>query len=586
MSPQALRCSGFARSEDLDPVGSAGSYRGVVLVEIPLPWPGEITEHPALAPAAPALEEANVRLQGLVPYGHSPPDRRRLVSFSRPAGPFDRYEGRAWTVSDYQVAEAVAALAASGGSGGTGGLEGDGTDAGRHVLVCTHGRRDACCGTLGTRLAQSLPGLGAGVHVWRTSHTGGHRFAPTALLLPEGTMWAYLDLDRLVGISDRTLDIDEAVRLYRGCTGLDGPEVQAADREGLRAMGWSWLGHRRGGPARARSRLRQAARGGPQVGPRAPGQRLRRRLRADTNPLAYLWNLVRWREDFLPGAPPDIALVPGAWTETAGELSFAALGDNGSGRRHAMAVARQMAQTYERSPYGVVLLAGDVCYYGHIDDRYDAVFTRPYRPLIDAGVAWELAVGNHDVEGGDGDRSAHRHGRGSTDEIAAELAHFGKDRSYSAPRHGPVEVFVVDSGMVLAGGPAAERHLAWLAESLAASNAPWKVALMHHPPYSSGRHGSSLPLRRAIEPVLAEGGVRLAFAGHDHHYERTAPQRGVVHVVSGGGCKLTLTGRSAFTAVAESVLHFVHVAVRGDTFEARAIAPGGRVVDRFTLRRG
>ena len=247
MSPQALRCSGFARSEDLDPVGSAGSYRGVVLVEIPLPWPGEITEHPALAPAAPALEEANVRLQGLVPYGHSPPDRRRLVSFSRPAGPFDRYEGRAWTVSDDQVAEAVAALAASGGSGGTGGLEGDGTDAGRHVLVCTHGRRDACCGTLGTRLAQSLPGLGAGVHVWRTSHTGGHRFAPTALLLPEGTMWAYLDLDRLVGISDRTLDIDEAVRLYRGCTGLDGPEVQAADREGLRAMGWSWLDHRRRG---------------------------------------------------------------------------------------------------------------------------------------------------------------------------------------------------------------------------------------------------------------------------------------------------------------------------------------------------
>jgi len=262
-------------------------------------------------------------------------------------------------------------------------------------------------------------------------------------------------------------------------------------------------------------------------------------------------------------------------------VSFAVLGDNGSGRRNAMAVAREMALTYQSSPYGVVLLAGDVCYYGHIDDRYDAVFSRPYRPLIDAGVAWELAVGNHDVEGGDGDRS----GRGGrADEIAAELAHFGKDRSYYAARHGPVELFVVDSGMVLARGPAAEQQLAWLAEALAASHAPWKVALMHHPPYSSGRHGSSLPLRRALEPILAGGGVRLAFAGHDHHYERTAPQRGIVHVVSGGGCKLTLTGRSAFTAVAESVLHFVHVAVRGDTLEARSIAPGGRMVDRFTLR--
>jgi len=54
--------------------------------------------------------------------------------------------------------------------------------------------------------------------------SGGHRFAPTALLLPEGTLWAYLDLDLLVGVSDRSLDVDEAVRLYRGCAGLDCPE--------------------------------------------------------------------------------------------------------------------------------------------------------------------------------------------------------------------------------------------------------------------------------------------------------------------------------------------------------------------------
>ena len=97
-----------------------------------------------------------------------------------------------------------------------------------------------------------MPALGAGVHVWRTSHTGGHRFAPTAVLLPEGTAWAYLDLETLVGISDRTLDVEEAARRYRGCTGLDGPEVQAVEREALRAVGWSWLDHRREGTVLAR----------------------------------------------------------------------------------------------------------------------------------------------------------------------------------------------------------------------------------------------------------------------------------------------------------------------------------------------
>ena len=48
------------------------------------------------------------------------------------------------------------------------------------LLVCTHGGRDRCCGSDGTRLFQALfpP---PGVRVWRTSHTAGHRFAPTAI---------------------------------------------------------------------------------------------------------------------------------------------------------------------------------------------------------------------------------------------------------------------------------------------------------------------------------------------------------------------------------------------------------------------
>jgi hypothetical protein len=252
--PTALRCSSFARAEDLDPVGSAGSYRGIVLAEIPPPWPREIAEHPALAEAAVAIGAAGMRLQGLMPDGRSDPSRRRLMAFTRPGGAFDRYRERAWTVADDLLGDAVAAIAGSGGAAAGPAVAQPGVDPrpdatgiGRHVLVCTHGRRDACCGTLGTRLAVSLPGLGAGVHVWRTSHTGGHRFAPTALLLPEGTMWAYLDIERLVGISDRRLALDEAARLYRGCTGLDGPEVQAAEREALRSIGWSWLDHRRRG---------------------------------------------------------------------------------------------------------------------------------------------------------------------------------------------------------------------------------------------------------------------------------------------------------------------------------------------------
>ena len=45
------------------------------------------------------------------------------------------------------------------------------------------------------------------VRVWRCSHTGGHRFAPTAITLPDGRAWAYADADLIDGVIDRTADV-------------------------------------------------------------------------------------------------------------------------------------------------------------------------------------------------------------------------------------------------------------------------------------------------------------------------------------------------------------------------------------------
>ena len=291
---------------------------------------------------------------------------------------------------------------------------------------------------------------------------------------------------------------------------------------------------------------------------------------------AWLWERLRWREDFLPGEPPDVVLTPDAWTTTADEVTFAVLGDNGSGGRNAMDVARAMAATYERTPYGVVLLAGDISYYGDIDQRWNDVFVAPYGPLIDAGVGFELAIGNHEI--------AEKRSPEAADEIASQLRHLGKPGTYYVASHGPVDVFALDSSTPAATGEGAAEQTAWLRDALAASTARWKVALVHHPPYSSGRHGSDLRLRAALEPLLVEGGVDAVFTGHDHHYERTRPQRGITYFVSGGGCKLTPVGSSDFTAYASSILQFLLVSVRGDEMEVRCIRTDGSVADRVVLR--
>lgn len=313
------------------------------------------------------------------------------------------------------------------------------------------------------------------------------------------------------------------------------------------------------------SRRQFLAAGGGAVGAAAAGGLLTR----------HVWPLLN-KEDLIPGTAPDAVLAPDAWTTTPDRLRFAALGDNGSGGRQAMAVAERMAETYRRHPFGLVALLGDICYYGNFEDRYEDVFRRPMGPLLDAGVGFELAIGNHD--------DALRHSDEGIEEIEAELRLLGTPNLYYSSTHGPAELFFCDSSTPGVFGPGSSTQWEWLEDVLASSASQWKIVLLHHPLYSSGRHGSTVGARERLEPILARHHVDLVLAGHDHHYERTHPREGVTHVVSGGGCKTTAVGSSDFTAAAASVLQFLLVDVEGDRLTGRCVGVDGAVVDRFELR--
>ena len=60
------------------------------------------------------------------------------------------------------------------------------------VLVCTNGRRDACCALRSRPLALAAAAGPHGERVWEVSHIGGHRFAPTAIHLPTGQTFGRL----------------------------------------------------------------------------------------------------------------------------------------------------------------------------------------------------------------------------------------------------------------------------------------------------------------------------------------------------------------------------------------------------------
>jgi hypothetical protein len=100
------------------------------------------------------------------------------------------------------------------------------------LLVCTNGRRDVCCAIRGRPIALEAAAFHPG-RVWEASHTGGHRFAPTGVLLPHGQTLARLD----ARLATRVLDAADAGSLPpevpgswhdRGRSSLE-PGAQAAE---------------------------------------------------------------------------------------------------------------------------------------------------------------------------------------------------------------------------------------------------------------------------------------------------------------------------------------------------------------------
>ena len=79
------------------------------------------------------------------------------------------------------------------------------------LLVCTHGRHDACCAERGRPLAAALARL-APDPVWECSHLGGDRFAGNLMVLPEGLGFGWVEPSHgpalLDGLSQGLLDLD------------------------------------------------------------------------------------------------------------------------------------------------------------------------------------------------------------------------------------------------------------------------------------------------------------------------------------------------------------------------------------------
>jgi hypothetical protein len=145
------------------------------------------------------------------------------------------------------------------------------------LLVCTNGRRDVCCALRGRPIAAELATT-HGDRVWECTHIGGHRFAPTAVLLPTGYSYGRLTTEsatRLLAEGPVTADCrgrstwpaagqvaELAVRSSVATTDPDALSVTATDE--LPEGGWlATVSHVDGRAWRVAVTQREAAAGRP-----------------------------------------------------------------------------------------------------------------------------------------------------------------------------------------------------------------------------------------------------------------------------------------------------------------------------------
>jgi len=121
------------------------------------------------------------------------------------------------------------------------------------------------------------------------------------------------------------------------------------------------------------------------------------------------------------------------------------------------------------------------------------------------------APGNHDYRSDDGAPYFHYYG------AAAGPA----GRGYYSYAVGTWHVISLNSNIDMRAGSPQER---WLRDDLAAHPTACVLAYWHHPRFSSGTEHGSDPRTLFLWRALYEHGADVVIAGHEHNYERFAPQ--------------------------------------------------------------
>lgn len=244
-------CSDFSRQAGEDIIGTGTNYSTYVLIECPTPWEFEAFDSKCVPQdlrdlvAEVKKVKLSVRFLLIAPNKSKSTSSTKILIYEKQKSWISNgYRKREFDVENIeQVAPVVRQY-----------LRGEPPDCDseenqtRDILVCTHGSHDICCARYGNRFyfqaVATIYELGlSNVRIWRVSHIGGHRFAPTMIDFPDGRYYGALDQESFRSILTRTGDITCFNRVYRGW-GILPIQIQVLEREFILRYGWDWFNYK------------------------------------------------------------------------------------------------------------------------------------------------------------------------------------------------------------------------------------------------------------------------------------------------------------------------------------------------------
>ena len=215
---------------------------------------------------------------------------------------------------------------------------------------------------------------------------------------------------------------------------------------------------------------------------------------------------------------------------------------------------------------------GGWSHYDRVVGKYYQRFIGSYKGSYGSGAGstnrFFPAMGNHDWD--DGLASVHK-----------DYYVLPNNERYYDVRKGSIHFFIVSSDPREPDGrSASSKQAQWIKSKMLGSSAPFKVVIMHHPPYVSSGSSVSTTMRWP----LRDWGADVVLSGHHHAYERLSVNA-IPYIVNGaGGTTVSFGSTDSHSIVRNNAdVGAMLISANEHAMTLQYQHRSGRVIDTITL---